>query len=396
VLKRPSLVLLKCAFCLGFLLAASDFHLRAQSLDDLNIQIHGYATQGFLYTTQNNMLTTQSSDGSPSWTEAVVNVGAQPMPKLRIGVQGRYQLLGNYVNGISLDWAAADYKVNDRFGFRFGKVKTPMGLLNETQDIDPSYMWSLLPQGIYQISSRNSQLSHYGGVIYGTLNLSQQLGKLEYRGWSGTTALSSNDGYLIAFKEAGIEMPNGISGVNNGAALRWRTPLPGLMIGASFKRLNKQSSIATTANGALTGSFNVPAFSQPDFFARYEKDKVMVAGEYLRTAIPGANFQFPGLPTLYDPYDTRALYGMGSYKLTEKLNTGLYYSQIFQRPAPLGPGRYQKDWAIAGRYDFNQFLYAKVEQHFIDGTYSSYDTLLNPKGLKPDTRLTVLKIGVSF
>jgi hypothetical protein len=30
----------------------------AQSLEDLNIQIHGYATQGFLYTTNNNILTT--------------------------------------------------------------------------------------------------------------------------------------------------------------------------------------------------------------------------------------------------------------------------------------------------------------------------------------------------
>ena len=45
----------------------------AQSLEDLNIQIHGYATQGFLYTTNNNIFTTSSSDGSPAWTEAVVN-----------------------------------------------------------------------------------------------------------------------------------------------------------------------------------------------------------------------------------------------------------------------------------------------------------------------------------
>src|ERR1700679_2661368 len=95
----------------------------AQSLEDLNIQIHGYATQGFLYTTNNNILTTNSSNGSPAWTEAVLNVGAQPIPKLRIGVQGRYFLLGDYGNAITLDWAAADYKASDKFGVRFGKVK---------------------------------------------------------------------------------------------------------------------------------------------------------------------------------------------------------------------------------------------------------------------------------
>jgi len=59
----------------------------AQSLDDLNIQIHGYATQGFLYTSENNIFTTHSSDGSPAWSEAVVNVTSQPIPKLRVAVQ---------------------------------------------------------------------------------------------------------------------------------------------------------------------------------------------------------------------------------------------------------------------------------------------------------------------
>jgi hypothetical protein len=122
-MKRSMVCIL--AFALGAAAAA------AQSLDDLNIQIHGYATQGFLYTTQNNIFTTSSSNGSPAWTEAVLNVTAQPIPKLRIGVQARYFLLGNFGNAITLDWAAADYKANDKFGVRFGKVKTPSGLYNE-------------------------------------------------------------------------------------------------------------------------------------------------------------------------------------------------------------------------------------------------------------------------
>jgi hypothetical protein len=109
----------------------------AQSLEDLNIQIHGYATQGLLYTTTNNIFTTHSADGSPAWTDAVINIGAQPTPKLRIAFQARYFLLGNYGNEIALDWAAADYKVDDRFGVRFGRVKTPIGLFNEVQGYRP-------------------------------------------------------------------------------------------------------------------------------------------------------------------------------------------------------------------------------------------------------------------
>lgn len=68
----------------------------AQSVDDLHLQIHGFATQAFLYTSHNNWNTIATSDGSASWTEAVVNLSAQPEPRLRVGVQARYLLLGNY------------------------------------------------------------------------------------------------------------------------------------------------------------------------------------------------------------------------------------------------------------------------------------------------------------
>jgi hypothetical protein len=383
-----------------FLVGALSFAVAAiaaggQSLDDLNIQIHGYATQGFLYTTQNNIFTTKSSDGSPEWTEAVVNISAQPMPKLRVGVQGRYFLLGNFGDAITLDWAAADYKANNQFGARFGKVKTPSGLFNETQDIDPSYIWSLLPQGIYPITSRNSILAHYGGVVYGTLKLGPQLGKLEYRGWGGEREIEANDGYWVTQQEEGLNLVNGVNEVVSGGALHWITPLSGLMLGSSLSRSNPSSVVITAANGAVSGTESLSKINEPDFFAHYEKDKLMVAAEYQRTPL-SVNIQFPGPVAPADLVDLRAWYGMASYKLTGKLTVGTYESQYFDRDTALGPSRYSKDWAFSGRYDFNQFLYAKAEQHVIDGTAQGYDITLNLNGLQPNTKLTILKMGVSF
>lgn len=375
----------------------------AQSLEDLNLQIHGYATQGFLYTTQNNILTTNSSAGSPAWSEAVVNVGTQPTDKLRVGVQARYFLLGNLGNAITLDWAAGDYKVNDRFGVRFGKVKTPSSLFNETQDIDPSYVWSLLPQGIYPIVSRNSLLAHYGGVVYGTLALGQELGKLEYRGWAGERVLGSTDGYLLGDAEKGIVAPNGVSGTTYGAALHWKTPLPGLMVGSALAENNVKNGAIndTTAKGlTYTGTLVRTGFFSPDFFGQYEIKKLMLAAEFARKpyseiiSLTSGPAPIPTVPTT--PTDQRLWYAMATYRVTDKLTGGIYQSQYFNRAAALGPGRFSKDWALSCRYDFNQFIYAKAEQHFIDGTAVGYDKDLNPKGLKPDTRLTILKVGVSF
>jgi hypothetical protein len=381
----------------------------AQSLEDLNLQIHGYATQGFLYTTQNNILTTKSSDGSPSWSEAVVNVSTQPIPKLRVAVQARYFLLGNLGNAITLDWASADYKASDRFGVRIGKVKTPSSLFNETQDIDPSYIWSLMPQGIYPIVSRNSLLAHYGGVVYGTLPIGQKLGKLEYRGWGGERVIESADGYLLADAEKGIVAPNGVSGTTYGAALRWKTPLRGLMVGAAAAENNaKNGSIRDTRTNGLTytGTMVRTGFFSPDFFAQYEKDRIMVAAEFARKpysevlTLTSGPSPIPSIPTTTT--DQRLWYAMASYRVTDKFSAGMYHSQYFNRAAAFGPGRFSKDWALSCRYDFNQFFYAKAEQHFIDGTAVGYDANLNPSGtpgvskLKPDTRLTILKIGVSF
>jgi hypothetical protein len=189
-----------------FLLALIALPASAQSLEDLNIQLHGYATQGFMYSTQNNFFTTNSSSGSPAWDEAVVNITSQPSPKLRIGAQGRYELLGNIGgNNITLDWASVDYKFSEKLGVRVGKVKTPDALFNEVQDIDPAYIWSLLPQSIYPLTSRNSFLSHYGGVVYGRLKpsakLGAKLGNVDYRVFGGEGVDVANDPALSLGEE---------------------------------------------------------------------------------------------------------------------------------------------------------------------------------------------------
>lgn len=384
------------------LLAMGGMAARSQSLDDLNIQIHGYATQGFVYTTENNIFTMNSSNGSPQWTEAVMNVTAQPIPKLRIGVQARYSLLGNLGNAIVLDWANADYRANDKFGVRFGKVKTPTGLFNEIQDIDPSYDWALLPQTVYPLMSRNSLLAHYGGVVYGTLKLGASGGKLEYRGWAGERSLPGSDGYFLVQTEEGTSLPNGLAGVTMGLALHWRTPITGLMVGASDSKDNKwvaplsQTILEESVPLTFAGTETINPLNQPSFFGRYEKNNWTVAAEYARLpasvliVIPQAQITNAGR------LDQRSWYGMLSYKVAGKFTPGVYVTQSFNRQSALGPARYLKDWAISGRYDFGQYIYAKAEEHIYDGTLVGYDLTMNPNGLQPNTRMTIFKIGVSF
>jgi hypothetical protein len=386
----------------------------AQSLDDLNIQIHGYATQGFVYTNHNNWNSMNSTDGSPAWTEAVFNLTAQPEPKLRVGAQMRYFLMGgSFGNAITLDWASADYKVNDKFGVRFGKVKTPNGLMNDIQDIDPAFLWSVLPQSAYPITSRTSILAHYGGVIYGNLPLGKQAGKLEYQLYFGERVLPADDGFFVPIIEGGAEMPNGLSGPTSGGTLRWHLPVDGLMLGVAWDRED------------LTGAFEVPGvflgnnidspFKIPFFFAKYEHNKFMFGGEYSRVAADHKTqvtediiAQAPPVGALlHSKIDHREWYVMTSYRPVDKLNIGAYYSSFFDLQGSNKDyfnttqypnffiNRFQKDWTISGRYDINSYLYLKGEQHFLNGTNFGFLDVDN-NVLFNKSNMTMLKLGVSF
>lgn len=380
-MKRNSVVVLALAFVMGLTVAP------AQSLADLDVQFHGYAAQGFLYSTHNQMFYADTDKGSPAWTEAVVNMSLQPAPKLSVGIQARYTLLGTSGNAITLDWAAADYKVDNRLGVRFGKVKTPWGLFNETQDIDQSYLWSLLPQSVYDISTRNADLSHYGGVVYGRLRGNAKLGSFDYRLWGGEAVIPTNDGQFDDLNISGNGPEKDFDYPIYGGALHWNTPLSGLMIGASDSRALK-ASVALKG-----GSQDLEAWNNLSYFAKYEKDKVMVAAEWNRQASPGTQ-TLGGLTEAADS-DPRGWYVMASYRLSDKLNVGAYNSQVVDVDAPFGPDRYVKDWAISAKYNLGEYMYLKAEQHFIDGAGLSLDAQRNPSPT-PQYRATALKIGVSF
>lgn len=363
----------------------------SSAFDDLNLQIHGYATQAVVYSNHNNWNTTNSTDGSAAWTEAVVNLTVRPEPRLRVGVQARYFLLGDYGDRIILDWASAEYKFNEHLGFRVGKVKTPTSLFNEIEDIDPAYLWILLPQSVYPLASRQGNLAHYGAMVFGSIPLGERFGKIEYRGYGGERVIPAKDGYFTGLQAAGVDVFSGLKGRTFGATLHWRTPIAGLTVGISD---DSEKPAGAITYGPLTGTLVLKPYYLPYYFAHYERGRLMVASEYSRTSLSG----LLAVPKISAPtrQDARFFYAMTSYKLASKLTGGVYYSSSLDQQAAFNSARYQKDWTVAARYDFDDFLYLKAEQHFIDGTEIGFSTSNNPGGLSETFRMSLLKLGVSF
>src|SRR4051812_19909507 len=97
-------------------------------MDGREVQIHGFLSEGFARTSDNNYLRMSTTQGS-FFTEAGVNASVQIAEKLRIGAQVYDRDIGELGKGrLYLDWTFVDYRWKDWLGIRAGKVKTPLGL----------------------------------------------------------------------------------------------------------------------------------------------------------------------------------------------------------------------------------------------------------------------------
>jgi hypothetical protein len=142
-------------------------HAQELRLFDRQVQIHGFASQGFVHTNANNWLTMNTSHvGSGEFTDFGANASVQITDKFRVGAQIYDRNLGDLGRWHpSLDWAFADYRFKSWFGIRGGKVKTVMGLYNDTQDLDFLRPFALLPQSIYATDLRECTIAHTGGMF---------------------------------------------------------------------------------------------------------------------------------------------------------------------------------------------------------------------------------------
>jgi hypothetical protein len=375
---RRIVELLLVFLCAGEnLLAAQEFKIL-----DRTVQVHGFASQGFVYTNDNNWLTMNSSSGSAAFTDFGLNMSSTLTDKLRVGAQVYDRNLGNLGQyHPSLDWGFADYRFKTWFGIRGGKVKTTLGLFNDTQDLDFLHTFALLPQSIYPTDLRDATIAHVGGDIYGDISLRHKLGNLAYTVYSGHRSDSIYSGYPYYLSSFGSQIKS-YGGLQYGGDLRWNTPLKGLLIGGS--RLDED----ITGNGWAVNPFNPGAGLVPyaeaskadwadQFFGEYVTGGFSVASEYRRywrnqELFGGTSESFA---------DVRGWYVSGTYRISKRLQIGSYYSRytitnvvagalaVFYPPATDTrlPANHDYDKVITGRVDLNRFWNVKIEGHFMDG-----------------------------
>ncbi len=381
---------------------------------DRTVQVHGFASQGFVYTSGNNWLTMNSNAGSGAMTDMGLNLTSQFSDKLRVGGQVYDRNLGQLGQWHpSLDWAVADYRFKNWLGVRGGKVKTTLGLYNDSQDLSFAHVSALLPQGIYPTDLRDATIAHTGGDLYGNIGLRHGAGEIAYTAYAGRRSDSIYSGYPYLLQDWQVFFRS-LQGWQYGGDLRWTTPVKGLMVGAS--RMNQSlTGKGTFVNLLAPGAGLVPfetttkTYWTNMFYGEYMVRRLRIDAEYRRDF-----FDIPYVPGVDLQTNIHAWYIAGSYRIGKRVEVGSYYSHyvtentggpalapIIGSTDPSEPWNHVYDKVISGHVDLNRFCYVKIEGHFMNGygwaTYpSGFYRQQNPQGFQTNTNALVAKTGFHF
>jgi len=361
---RPSLLVL------GLLLVASPAAaVEVGSEGDLaSVEVHAFASQGFILSKDNNYLSSDTTHGSFQFSEVGVNLTKSITDKLRMGVQLFAQDLGPTGSyNVKADWFYLDYRVNDFLGFRAGRVKIPFGLYNEVNDIDSARTAVLLPQSVYPEQNRNYLLAQTGVELYGYARL-HEAGALDYRLYGGTIFLDTSTPAGSPYQILSFNVPYVVGG-----RILWETPLEGLRAGGSLQALRLDASIL---DNTMTATVRIPATLWVASL-EYTGGDLLLAAEYSRWYIgedSSNTMLFPAAPTTVSERG----YVMATYRAAKWLQSGLYYSALFPNiDNREGRANMQHDVAATLRFDVNDHWLFKLETHYMEGTAGLDSTLNN-------------------
>jgi hypothetical protein len=382
--------------------------LYAQDFNVFNrkVQIHGFASQGFVHTNENNWLTMNTSNvGSGEFTDFGANASTQITDRFRVGAQIYDRNLGQLGRWHpSLDWAFADYRFKPWLGIRGGKVKTTLGLYNDTQDLDFLRPFALLPQSLYSIDIRETAIAHTGGDVYGHVPLGKGLGTLAYTGYAGLRHDTRYGGYFYMARSQDFLNLSSYGGLQYGGDLHWTTPVKGLLVGMS--RLDEDIDVYG-ANMLFGAPLPYHEATKSDwtnqYYGRYIHDKFQIASEYRRFWRDHEIVTYQSSIQM----DVRGWYVAGAYRVAKRLQIGSYYSH-YTLVSPAIPdliaaqSGHVYDKAVSGRIDLDRFWNVKIEGHLMDGFGvpgyypDGFYAADNPQGLKPNTNALVVKTGFNF
>jgi hypothetical protein len=349
-----------------------------------NLQIHGFASQSWLKSSNNNVFGKSSSDsGSFDFRELGLNASMRPLPKLQFSAQMMSRTAGIGSPGnIRLDYGFIDYTYfsgeASQLGIRLGRMKTPLGFYNDTRDVPFTRPTILLPQSIYFDRTRKLALAADGVHLYGEYrsdmgDISFQAGAVRplVRGAETEVALLSGDrpGHLtpemLYTSRIIYELDEG----------RVRLAFSGSQLNIGYD--------PATVDKLQAGSIR---FTPLIFSAQYNAERWSLTSEYALRHFEYKNF---GVAPLNLDFYGESYYFQGAYRFTPEWEAIVRYDVLYtNKDDPNGKeyaastgrpayNRFAKDITVGLRWNITPEFMLRAEYHRVDGT-AWLSTLDNP------------------
>jgi hypothetical protein len=376
-----------------------------------NIEIHGFLSQGFMQSHQNNVFA-DTLDGTFQFNEFGLNFSTNLSNRLRTGLQFFSRDLGDFDNNtIKLDWAYADFRWKDWLGFRAGRIKSPCGLHMETADLDMLRTSIFLPQSLYNDSMRDINIAVNGIGLYGYFSLGG-VGDVTYQLQYGETSIET-DGTMVLYmeSEADARLIHVESHPVFGAHIEWMPPVEGIRLTGSFTSMDLALRYTITEQTDWAQGNEIPVGWE--FPHIMDNMVTLIAGiEVTRTRTTFmAEYEYKEAEVTQSAgyvglHRSAGYYASLAYRFTDWFELATYYSvydddlddrdgselESMGMPKHLA---WQKDWTVTTRFDISEYWLIKVEFHFIDGTALLLNQH-NPEGVERNSVLFAVKATYSF
>jgi hypothetical protein len=341
-------------------------------------QMHGFLTQGYFLTTNNNLFGSSERGGSLDFTEIGVNASWVPRSDLQLAVQVLSRRAGEAAEGEpELDFGLLDYTAvateDRRLGVRLGRVRLPFGLYNDTRDVAFTRPSILLPQSIYNERTRELTVSADGIMLYGEErstwgNLALELGPVLARVDNENSELA-----LLLFEDFPGDLESRWSFIGR---LMYSTPREALRLAVTGVRLETDYNPRLAFPDDLGPGKDL--FEPVIFSAQYNAESWSLTGEYARRPIKHEGFLVPGFD--FDIVG-ESYYIQGIYRIDPHwemvVRYDVLYSDVDDRDGTKTEADSQgaipshllfaKDWTVGVRYNITPSLMARAEYHNVYG-----------------------------
>ena len=342
------------------------------------VDIHGFISQGYLQSNSNHFFA-DTGDGSFDLKDMGLSFSADISGRLRAGMQIMAYEMGEFGgDNIHINWANGDYSFNENIGMKIGKMKLHHGLYNTGRDGDFLRTSILLPQSIYNEAWRSTIAGISGVELYGSVG-GGDIGKFTYNVQVGKVAIDLDSGVATTTKEELLEKsivydPADIDPETAYVGrFLWDTPVSGLSV----------STTLWTVDFTMKGTAEVPVYGVMENLEYHTKAKSFTGSvEYayedllLVSEYSINKYDFSLKPLFSDVrLDTEGYYLSASYRNTDWMETGFYYSVYYAnkddkdgKSFTVDHSAWLKDSCISLRFDIMDNWVFKVEGHLMDGT----------------------------